>query len=223
MVSKEDKILTEYKKLYVPAVSDAMDRLGLRPGFVTHEIRPICPLNSVTTKIVGYACTMKVAESREAKGSELLEEFKAFGSIKKNDVVVIDAGGAWASSLWGQLLSTESKIRGAVGAVVDGPIRDTLTITEMGFPVFARGFVPSTSRYRMAFIGCGIPVMCGNIRVDQGDLVMGDIDGLVVVPKARIEAVLAEAKQVAIDDEWVLGQIKAGKTLAEIEQEKPVP
>ncbi|OGD46205.1 hypothetical protein A3K70_02005 [Candidatus Bathyarchaeota archaeon RBG_16_48_13] len=223
MVSKEEKILMEYKKLYVPAISDAMDRLGLRQGFMSQEIRPICPLNSVATKIVGYACTIKVAESREAKDSDLLEEFKAFESIKKNSAVVLDGGGTWVSSLWGQLLSTEATRRGAAGAVVDGPVRDTQTVTQIGFPVFARGFVPSSSRNRMKFVGCDITVTCGGVRVSPGDLVMADIDGVVVVPKARIEAVLDEAKKVAEDDVWVLGQIKSGRTLAEIEREKPVP
>jgi regulator of RNase E activity RraA len=75
----------------------------------------------------------------------------------------------------------------------------------------------------MKFIGCDIPVTCGGVRVIPGDLVMADIDGVIVVPKARIEAVLEEAKKVAEDDVWVLGQIKSGRTLAEIEREKPVP
>ena len=223
MVLKEEKILAEFNKLYVPAVSDAMDKMGLKQGFMAHDIRPICPLDSVDTKIVGYACTIKISESKEAKDSDLLDEFKAFGCIKKNDVVVLDGGGTWVASLWGQLLSTESKIRGAVGAVVDGPVRDTLTVTKMGFPVFAKGFVPCTSRNRMKFIGCDIPVMCGNIRVSPGDLVMGDIDGVIVVPKLRIEAVLVEAKQIVVDDGWVLEQINKGRSLAEIEKERPVP
>ena len=87
---------------------------------------------------------------------------------------------------WGELLSTAAVARGATGCVIDGYVRDALRIMEMAFPVFSTGFRPVDSSSRSTVVGFGTPVEVGGVIVHPGDIVFGDFDGIVVIPRARL-------------------------------------
>src|ERR1700694_5084045 len=109
-------------------------------------------------------------------------EMECIDALMRGDVLVATTGGDRGSALWGELLSTAARARGAVGVVTDGLTRDAARILDMDFPVFAAGFSPLDSKGRLDGIAHGIPIRLGECLVRPGDYVFGDIDGIVVVP-----------------------------------------
>lgn len=99
------------------------------------------------------------------------------------DVIVVDAGGSTARALWGDRMSLRARERGIAGVVVDGAVRDVDRVEQLGFPLFAVTSVP-TGPHTDAEGEVGVPIVCGGIAVEPGDLVVGDADGVVVVPRA---------------------------------------
>jgi regulator of RNase E activity RraA len=122
---------------------------------------------------------------REANPYEL--ELAAVDSCLPDDVLVAAAGGSMRSGIWGELLSTAAMNRGCVGAVVDGAVRDVARMTQMGFPVYARGTSPYDSLHRQRVIDRDVVVEIDGVPIAPGDLIVADQDGVVVVPK-RLEA-----------------------------------
>jgi len=103
--------------------------------------------------------------------------------LKPGDVAVATQSGAMTAGLWGALLSTGARYRGARGAIIDGISRDTVAIKEMKFPVFIKGIAPGDSKGRIEIISFNQPIKCGGVWVNPGDVVFGDDDGVVVIPQ----------------------------------------
>jgi regulator of RNase E activity RraA len=161
-----------------PAVSDLMNRL-----YTMH--RGIRPVTDPSLRILGPACTVKVYP-----GDNLMVH-KSLDLIQPGDVIVVDAGGSTTNAVLGDLVSTKARHRGAAGFVVDGLVRDLPAIQALGdFPVFARGVTPIGPLHR----GPGelnFPIAAGGIVVHPGDVVVGDLNGVVIVPQ-NIAAELLE-------------------------------
>jgi len=111
-------------------------------------------------------------------------ELEAVDECRTDDVLVAAADGSMRSGIWGELLSTAATNRGFVGAIVDGAVRDIAQMTDMRFPVFARGTCIYDSRDRQRVIDIDVPVEIRGVRFCPGDLVFADVDGVVVVPRA---------------------------------------
>jgi regulator of RNase E activity RraA len=111
-------------------------------------------------------------------------------------VVVVATGGNRSAACWGELMSNAARARGAVGAAVDGAIRDVPKILEISppFQVFASSFTPADSKGRVEFSDKQVEVVCGDVRVRPGDIVFGDFDGVVVIPKEVAEEVVKKAE-----------------------------
>ena len=142
-------------------------------------------------RILGPACTVRVFP-----GDNLMVH-KALDVARPGDVIVVDAGGSPMNAVLGDLISTKARHRGIGGFVVDGLIRDLPAILELGdFPVFARGVTPIGPLHR----GPGeinMPISCGGIVVHPGDIVMGDLNGTVVIPLDCAEELLARLRRQA--------------------------
>jgi regulator of RNase E activity RraA len=110
-------------------------------------------------------------------------EIEAVDSLRKNDVVVHSADHACTNAPWGELMSTIAKRNGAVGSICDSMIRDCLKIINMGFPIFYKGIRPVDSLGRGRVMAYDVPVTCGGVVVNSGDLIFADFDGVVVVPR----------------------------------------
>ena len=130
-------------------------------------------------------------------------------------MVVVDAQGATARSVWGGVLTAAAMAKGVVGAVVDGVARDLDEIAAQGFTLFARGTCPAGPHkgFRGAF---GVPVQCGGVVVNPGDIVVGDTDGVSVVPAEQAEAALAAVARIAATEQSWLARIRRGESSAEI-------
>jgi len=170
--------------LYVAAVSDILDLLSHRHQVMHQRLRPLLP-DLYTCGFVGRARTIRWVEIDHLVPEDPYGlEIDAMDSLKPGDVVIHSTDHGGTNAPWGELMSTVAKRNGAVGCVCDSQVRDCIKIIEMGFPVYARGIRPLDSQGRGRVIDYDVPVQCGEVLVNSGDLIFADFDGIVVVPPA---------------------------------------
>jgi regulator of RNase E activity RraA len=197
------------EKLYTPVLADVLDRLGYRNQFLRADIRPLFP----KARLAGYALTVQIAPATEVAPAEPYKgELAAVDALAPLDVMVVSKCD-W--SYWGELLSTAARYRGCRGIVIDGFTRDTQAIIEMGFPVFCRGIHPADSLGRLEVLGHNLPIVCGDVTVYPNDLVLGDHDGIVVVPAAIAEKALAAAEEKVRGENMVRKKLAEGMSASE--------
>jgi 4-hydroxy-4-methyl-2-oxoglutarate aldolase len=177
-------------ELYTAVISDILDGLGYRDQAMDATIRPVFP----SAVVAGRAHTVLSSDIYALPPDPYSMEIKAIDSLKPNDVLVAATNRSTRTCFWGELLSTAARARGARGAIVDGHVRDARKIEQMGFPVFATGMRPVDSHGRGLVVSFGEPVICGNVLVHLGDLVFGDFDGIVVIPRDIEETVIERAR-----------------------------
>jgi 4-hydroxy-4-methyl-2-oxoglutarate aldolase len=183
-----------FRTVEVASVSDAMEQLYGQRGYMGHEMRPLAP-----TKFAGPAVTVQLKKEEHKEGSAAsqgmldLIDSSPPGSVY---VMVLEDGVDFAGI--GGLMATAMKYRGFAGAVIDASVRDTPQIRKLQFPVFSRGVAPSTTinHYRVA--GVNVPVTCAGVRVQPGDIIAADEDGVAVVPQAKAAEVLKKSQE--LDD-----------------------
>ena len=172
----ESEIVAALQRTSVASVSDAIDDVIGQRGFMRTDMRPL-----FKTKIVGRAATAQLKPALRDHdgvnyGLKVLDE-AAPGSVL---VYVLEDGLEIAGI--GELMAITAQVRGLAGAVIDGGARDVDEITRMGFPVFCRSITPASIIGRHSSVAAQVPVMCAGILVRPGDYIMGDMDGVVVIP-----------------------------------------
>jgi len=199
-------------RLFSAVLSDVLDRLGHTGQAMSVNVRPL----DASLVLVGRARTGHYADIyEEIEGENPYEgEIALVDSLRRGEVAVIGCGVSGRIAPWGDLLSTASRVRGAVGCVTDGLVRDTKSIIASGFPVFHGGIGPLDSRGRGRMIGMDTPVACGGVLVRSGDIVFGDADGLVVIPQAIEDEVLRLAFEKVEGEDQTKAELLAGTSLA---------
>ena len=187
--SKSLDLPSMQEKLYSAVIADCLDELGFREQAMDHRIRPIEP----SFVLAGRACTMLAEDARGISEDPYEKELEAVGALAEGDVMVAAVNSSENGALWGELLSTAASSRGAGGAVIDGFARDSARISQMGFPTFVRGYSPLDSKGRIEVVAHGVPIRCGGVEVNPGDVVFGDRDGVVVVPGEVADEALLKA------------------------------
>ncbi len=189
-----DASVDGFRFVEVASVSDAIEQLYGERAYMAHDVRPLSP-----AKFAGPAITVQLEKAEHKEGSSasqgMLDAIDAAppGSVY---VMVLEDGADYAGI--GGLMATAMKYRGLAGAVVDGSVRDTPQIRRLQFPVFSRGVVPSTTINHYRVTGVNVPVTCAGVRVNPGDIVTADEDGVAVVPRAKAADVLRKAQE--LDD-----------------------
>ena len=189
-----DPLIEGFRLVEVASVSDAMEQLYKQRAYMSHEMRALS-----TAKFAGPAVTVLLKKEEHQEGSKASEGMlDAIDNARPGSVyvMVLEDGGDYAGI--GALMATAMKVRGLAGAVIDGSVRDTPQVRRLQFPVYSRGVVPSTTINHYRFAGVNIPVMCAGVRVNAGDIITADEDGVAVVPRAKAEEVLKKAQ--ALDD-----------------------
>jgi regulator of RNase E activity RraA len=189
-----DPLIEGFRMVEVASVSDAMEQLYGQKGYMSHQMRPLSP-----TKFAGPAVTVLLKKEEHKEGSKASEGMlDAIDNAKPGSVyvMVLEDGADYAGM--GGLMATAMKYRSLAGAVIDGSVRDTPQIRKLQFPVFSRGVAPSTSINHYRFAGVNVPVTCAGVRVNAGDIITADEDGVAVVPRAKADEVLKKAQ--ALDD-----------------------
>lgn len=174
-------------------------------GFMSIEIQP--PVRPV--RVLGWALTVSCQPMDNAPVSEALERAEA------GDVLVIDRQGDRRHACWGGNLTQAAKVAGLVAVVVDGAVTDWREVTELEFPVFCRSLSALTTRRFVLDGSVGEPIVYGGVHVRSGDLVLGDDDGIVVIPAESAPAGLDEALQRQERDERVRSLLSRGLSLAD--------
>ncbi len=186
--SDEEKFKWMKEHLYVPIVCDVLDNLGYRNQAMHQRLRPLDPQHCT---FIGRARTYRWMET------DYIEEVDPYGleieavdSIKPGDVVVHSTDFAGTNAPWGELMSTIAQRNGAVGCVCDSMIRDCVRIIGLKFPIFYAGIRPLDSLGRGRVMAYDVPVRCGDVVVNPGEIVYADFDGVVVIPKEVEDKVL---------------------------------
>ena len=222
MTKDRNTIIERTLKLYVAALADAADEVGL--GSVCMD-RGIIPL-TINKRMVGFARTGKLVRSaaNHPYDEKQLDVFMSLATeATDGDIIVIDMSGATDCSAWGQILTKIGAPKGVRGAVVDGTSRDIHDIDKMDFTVFARGRHPGTMRGRLDMESVQKPIVCGGVTVNPGDLIFGDGDGVVVIPADRIDDVLTHAEEVVDTDDWWSEKLEEGEDPHDLHKERPIP
>ena len=177
--------------LYVSVVSDVLDELGYRNQALPSRIRPL----DEDLVLASFARTGLYRDVYHvAPGENPYElEIALIDDLKPDEVPVLGCGASGRIAPWGELLSTAARARGAAGCLTDGLVRDIRVIRRMRFPVFHGGIGPLDSKGRGKVAEIDTPIECGGVRVESGDLVFGDADGVVIVPRAVEAEALARA------------------------------
>jgi regulator of RNase E activity RraA len=202
------------KQLFAAVLSDCLDAAGHRDQAMQARIRPL----DDTLVLCGRARTALYMDVYDAPpGENPYElEIRLIDDLKPDEVPVFACGASGRIAPWGELLSTAARARGAAGAVMDGLTRDVLAIRAMKFPVFAGGIGPLDSKGRGRIMAIDLPVEVAGARVAPGDLVFGDADGVVVVPRAVEEEVLAAALAKVAGENATREALARGEKLADV-------
>lgn len=162
-------------------------------------------------RICGTAFTI------HSPGGDNLWLHRALVLAQPGDVLVVYANGAYEHGYWGEIMTTAAKTRGLNGLVIDGGVRDADLLEAMGFPVFSRGVsIRGTGKDYGAIGWLNTPVRIGNVTVSPGDLIVGDRDGVVAIPRARAAAVVEKAAKREVDEAAICKRIEAGETTMQI-------
>jgi len=203
------------KVLYSAVLSDVLDGFGHMSQAMQPFIRPLdddaVMFGRARTGL--YMNTYSVAEGENPYEVEIA----LVDDLKPDDVAVFGCDGPTIRiAPWGELLSTAANYRGAAGCVTDGLVRDVRHIRKMGFPVFHGGIGPLDSRGRGKMMAMDLPVACGGVIVAPGDLVFGDVDGVVVIPQALAGKVIDEAVAKVTSENRTREELARGLRLADV-------
>jgi 4-hydroxy-4-methyl-2-oxoglutarate aldolase len=204
-MANEDPNVLRASKLDTTSLSDAMDRLG-----IAGQCLNIKPLDH-RFRMTGRAFTILYGPAGKPAGTvgDYIDD------VQPGSVIVLDNGGRENATVWGDILTWVAHRRGVAGTVIDGACRDTALSRELGYPMYSRSYSMRTGKDRVQVEAMGGPVNIGDARVEQGDILRGDADGVVVIPKANEEQVLATAEEVDAAEAKIRDFVKEGMTLAE--------
>jgi regulator of RNase E activity RraA len=206
-----EELCARYRRLYTAAVADALDDKGFWHQIIDRRIQPL----TLSMKVAGPAFTMLGRPERSTDRS-IRKGVKAVDAVRPHTVVVMDCSGEEITGHWGELLTNGTLVRGGTGAVIDGGIRDTAAILELNFPVFCKFRSPADAKGRWNVVDFDCPVTLGGIPVRPGDFVVGDADGVVVVPSDLAVDVLLEAEAVVTDENEVRRRVRNKESVAEL-------
>lgn len=180
---------------------------GGKIGALPSAIKPVAP----AFRVCGPALTV------HSPGGDNLWLHRAIEMARPGDVLVVYTNGIYEHGYWGEIMTSAAKVKSLGGLVIDGCVRDGALLEEIGFPVFARGLcIRGTGKDYGAIGWLNAPLLIGDVRVAAGDLIVGDADGVVAVPRARAEDVVAKACKREADEAAILTRVNAGETTMQI-------
>jgi len=203
-----DANVVRASKLDCAALSDALDRLSIVGQ--CHKIRPCDP----DFRMAGRAFTVlyEAVQSTPGTVGEFIDDAPA------GSVIVIDNQGKDDVGTWGNILTEAAHRRGMAGTVIDGNNRDVALCRSLGYPIYSRNTWMRTGKGRIQLKALQVPVVIGNVTVHPGDIVVGDPDGVVVIPRAQEDAVLDAAEQITRNEEQLRDAIRQGMRMDQARQ-----
>jgi regulator of RNase E activity RraA len=199
-----DASVTRVAKLDTATLSDALDRLG-----IAGQCLGVKPLDQAY-RLAGRAYTLQYAP--QGPGGTVGE---FIDDVEPGAVIVIDNGGRPDATVWGDILTFVAHRRGLAGTVIDGACRDTHLALELRYPLFSRSYSMRTGKDRVQLEAVNVIINVGDARVKPGDLVRGDSDGVVVIPREREDELLATAEEIDAAEQRIREAVAGGMRLDE--------
>jgi 4-hydroxy-4-methyl-2-oxoglutarate aldolase len=205
MPTMTDTAVARAAVLDTATLSDALDRHGLNGQ--CYRIRPCSP----NFRMTGRAWTLLYGPAGSPAGTvgDYIDD------VEPGSVIVLDNGGRDDATVWGDILTEVASAKGIAGTLIDGVNRDLSLALELNYPVYSRSNWMRTGKDRVQVEATGVPVTIGNVRVCPGDLIRGDADGVVVIPKDHEEQVLATAEAVQAAEDAIRESVRGGMGLRE--------
>jgi 4-hydroxy-4-methyl-2-oxoglutarate aldolase len=204
-MSHPDSNVERAARLDATALSDAMDRLGIAGQCL--GVKPLAH----AMRLAGRAFTVLYGPSGKPSGTvgDYIDD------VPPGGIVVLDNGGREDATVWGDILTWVARQRGLGGTVIDGACRDTHLALELGYAIFSRSYSMRTGKDRVQVEAVGGPVNIGDARCEPGDILRGDSDGVVVIPRAHEAEVLTVAEEIDVVEQRIRDAVKGGLTLVE--------
>ncbi|CAH1653968.1 Regulator of RNase E activity RraA [Hyphomicrobiales bacterium] len=207
----DDELLTRYERLYTGAISDVLREHCLMDQALPGSLIPLLPGKTVA----GFAFTVKSAPSTRVSG-ELTFRTGMLDAMSAGSFVVWDTSGDLEATAWGGVMTATAVGKGIRAAVIDGGIRDTHQILDKDFPIYYRYRSPNGSLGRCLISHYQIPIRIGTAWIRPGDIVVGDIDGVIVVPRKLAVAILLRAEEILTNEKKIFGWVADGESIQSI-------
>ena len=207
----EKELLSRFEQLYTGAVNDVLREFCLLEQALPGHILPLREYRTVA----GFAFTVKSAPNVKISG-EMEFRTRMLGELCEDSFVVWDTSGDMKATLWGGVMTATAKGLGVKAACIDGGIRDTHQILEKDFPVFYKYRISNGSLGRCLITHYEIPIRIGDTTIRPGDVVLGDIDGVLVVPRDIAHAVLVRAEEIKSNETKIFGWVAEGQSIHQI-------
>lgn len=198
-------------KLFTAVVGDILDREGHWRQFLPQPIKPVSPAH----RVVGRAFPVRIADVSGPQDRPFGRLTEALDAIQPGEVYLA-TGGSMNCAAWGEILTATARTRGGLGAVIDGYHRDTPRVLEQNWPVFSRGSFSQDAGVRSSVVDFRCAVEIGGVAIEPGDLVFGDIDGVVVIPRAIEQRVLQLALDKVAGEKTVRREIESGSSSTDV-------
>ena len=206
---RSDRNVERAGKLDTATLSDALDKLGINGQ--CYKIKPRDP----NFRMAGRAFTILYGPAASPPGT--VGDF--IDNVEPGSIIVLDNGGREDATVWGDILTEIAHRRGIAGTVIDGINRDVHLCLSLGYPVFSRDSWMRTGKDRVQVEGVNVPVTIGGARVAPGDILKGDADGVIVLPRAHEEHILQIAEEIGAAEDAIRAACRAGMRLDEARQQ----
>ncbi|MFG6687748.1 RraA family protein [Mariniflexile sp. HNIBRBA6329] len=208
-----------HSELFTALVGDVMDKMGYLHQFLPAQLKPVDSKSIVFGKAMPVVEADVFGEQLEKSHNSYINKpfgimFEALDSLEEDEVYIC-TGSSLRYALWGGLMSTRAMKLKASGAVVDGYSRDTNEVLRLGFPVFSMGTYAQDQGPRGKVIDYRVPIEIGNVRINPGDIIYGDLDGVVIVPQDIQDEVFEKALEKARGEKLVLKALQEGMSTVE--------
>lgn len=205
-----DPTVDGFRTAEVSSVADAIEQLYGTQNYMSQDMRPL-----FKTKFAGPAVTVFLKREEHKEGSAATKKMiEAIDNAPAGSVFVLVAEDGLKYGTLGGLMGTTLKYRGVAGAIVDGSIRDLPQLQRLQFPVYSRGVAPGTTINHYRAVGVNVPVVCGGVKINPGDIVAADEDGVVVVPRLKAADVLKKSQELDFTEHATYPFIEKFKSLA---------
>ncbi len=208
MIEKKNntEIVQHLETLYSAVVCDILDGIGCRDQILNRHIRPLTHV----TKICGRVKTAQAVPVTEVPEHPYELEMKMMDEVEAGEVICIDAGSNETNGLWGELMTTAAVYRGCRGVVMSACSRDLWAIEDTEFPVFGLGTHPADSKGRVDIVSLGEPIKLTGVTAEDGDFIIGDRDGTVVIPGKIIDEVIRNALEKVLGENVARNDLRDG-------------
>ena len=207
----DKELCDRYEKVFTAAVNDVLREMNLLQQGLPSNIMPL----KEEMKVAGIAFTVKGSKNLTLE-SEMEQRAQMLEALYEDSICVWDTSGDDESAQWGEIMTMASKRRGCRGAVVDGGVRDTNKVLEQNFPVFCKFRSSNGMLGRFRMIAYQIPVMIGNVFIYPGDVIFGDIDGVIVIPRNIAYDVLIKSEYIKENEKEIKQMVLDGLAPSEV-------